>query len=123
MEEITLEELKEQYNKREKKWEKWSSEKQILSTKMGEYLCKWQNVKREYAKQNQFIKMYKDECEELKDKIGKARNLIQYIIDYGFDYDGLKSEEDLKGLIDMLVDYARKSKDILKIEEPIDNGK
>lgn len=123
MEEITLEELKEQYNKREKKWEKWSSEKQILSTKMGEYLCKWQNVKREYAKQNQFIKMYKDECEELKDKIEKAKNLIQYIIDYGFDYDGLKSEEDLKGLIDMLVDYARKSKDILKIEEPIDNGK
>ena len=123
MEEITLEELKEQYNKREKKWEKWSDEKQILSTKMGEYLCKWQNVKREYAKQNQFIKMYKDRCKELEDRMKKAKDLIQYIIDYGFDYDGLKSEEDLKGLIDMLVDYARKSKDILKIEEPIDNGK
>ena len=32
---------------------------------------------------------------------------LQYIIDTGFDYDGYHSAEDLKGLIDLLVDASR----------------
>lgn len=49
-----------------------------------------------------------------KSRNEKAINKIQYIIDYGFDYDGFNNVKDLKGLIDMLVDYARQSKDILQ---------
>ena len=49
----------------------------------------------------------------------KALDKIQYIIDYGFDYDGFNSVESLKGLIDMLVDYAKEAKDILKGEEDV----
>lgn len=60
-------------------------------------------------------------CDDLQERIDKAINTIQYIIDYGFDYDGLNTVESLKGLIDMLVDYARQSKDILKGGE--NNGK
>ena len=47
-------------------------------------------------------------------RIDKTIDKIQYIIDYGFDYDGFNTVESLKGLIDMLVDYARQSKDILQ---------
>ena len=49
-----------------------------------------------------------------KSRNEKALNKIQYIIDYGFDYDGLNTVESLKSLIDMLVDYAIKSRNILK---------
>lgn len=59
----------------------------------------------------------RDACEVIeqlkKDKL-RAIDEIQYIIDYGFDYDGFNKSEDLKGLIDMLVDYASQSIDILK---------
>lgn len=51
--------------------------------------------------------------EELQQKIDKAISINQYIIDYGFDYDGLNTIESLKGLIDMLVDYAKQVKEIL----------
>lgn len=50
---------------------------------------------------------------DYKKRIDAALNEIQYIIDYGFDYDGFVTAESLKGLIDMMVDYARKSKRIL----------
>ena len=56
---------------------------------------------------------YREIIKEQQDKIDEALNKIQYIIDYGFDYDGFNTTESLKGLIDMLVDYARQSKDIL----------
>ena len=50
-----------------------------------------------------------------KDKIRK--NNIR-IIDYGFDYDGFNNKEDLKKLIDMLVDYAKQNDKLLNgIEE------
>ena len=55
-------------------------------------------------------KDYKSRCEKAIDK-------IQYIIDYGFDYDGFNTVESLKGLIDMLVDYARETKNILQGSE------
>lgn len=58
-----------------------------------------------------------DEIQELKKRIDKAIDKIQYIIDYGFDYDGFNNVEDLKGLIDMLVQYAVESRNILKGED------
>ena len=58
--------------------------------------------------------------DKMKSKIDKATNKIQYIIDYGFDYDGLNTVESLKGLIDMLVDYARKSKNILQGSDEVE---
>jgi hypothetical protein len=57
-----------------------------------------------------------DEIHELKERIDKAIDKIQYIIDYGFDYDGFNNVEDLKGLIDMLVQYAVESRNTLKGE-------
>ena len=50
---------------------------------------------------------------EILDKIKKNN---QRIIDYGFDYDGYDSPEELKKLIDELVKYAEESKKILKGE-------
>lgn len=47
----------------------------------------------------------------------KAIDKIQYIIDYGFDYDGMNTVDSLKKLIDMLVDYAVESKKILQGED------
>lgn len=63
------------------------------------------------------INSLKQENKQLKDKIDKATNKNQYIIDYGFDYDGFNKVESLKGLIDMLVDYAVQVKHILGDKE------
>lgn len=63
------------------------------------------------------VDLLEDNRKYLNNKIYKSQNEIQYIIDYGFDYDGFNNVKDLKELIDMLVDYARKSKDILKGDE------
>jgi len=41
------------------------------------------------------------------DKYDAMCQQLQQIIDIGFDYDGYKSPQDLKGLIDELVDMAR----------------
>ena len=54
--------------------------------------------------------MYRKRCED-------ALVDIQYIIDYGFDYDGFNTVGSLKGLIDMMVDYAVNAKKILEGEE------
>ena len=56
----------------------------------------------------------KNEIDKYKEVIDKAISNNQRIIDYGFDYDGFNNVEDLKKLIDMLVDYARKNKEILE---------
>ena len=95
-------------------------------------LMKMQN-KREYR--SKFLKEFQQEYDtntfpdydeiykrydKMKSKIDKATNKIQYIIDYGFDYDGLNTVESLKGLIDMLVDYARKSKNILQGSDEVE---
>lgn len=61
-----------------------------------------------------YITNLQNENEDYKSRVEKTLDKIQYIIDYGFDYDGLNNVEDLKGLIDMLVNYARESKDILR---------
>lgn len=60
------------------------------------------------------IDLLTEQLEDYKSRVEKTLDKIQYIIDYGFDYDGLNNVEDLKGLIDMLVNYARESKDILR---------
>ena len=60
------------------------------------------------------------EQEDYKSRCEKASDKIQYIVDYGFDYDGFNTVESLKGLIDMLVDYARESKNILQGSEDND---
>lgn len=39
-------------------------------------------------------------CDDYKSRYEKASDKIQYIIDYGFDYDGFNTVESLKGLID-----------------------
>ena len=51
---------------------------------------------------------------DYKARIDKAINKIQYIRDLGFDYDGFNNVEDLKGLIDTLVDIAGQSINILR---------
>lgn len=56
---------------------------------------------------------YKREYDELKEQKKKALKKIQRIIDYGYDYDGFNDVENLKKLIDALVDYAIEAKDIL----------
>ena len=58
--------------------------------------------------------MIQKRYDDYKSRCKKASDKIQYIIDYGFDYDGFNNVESLKGLIDMLVDYARESKNILQ---------
>jgi hypothetical protein len=66
--------------------------------------------------QNISKELYK-EIERLNNIIDKVIKKAQRIIDYGFDYDGFNNEKDLKGLIDMLVDYAEQIIDILKEKE------
>lgn len=48
-----------------------------------------------------------------KEVLNKIRKNNERIIDYGFDYDGFNKEEDLKKLIDMLVDYAKQNDKLL----------
>ena len=57
---------------------------------------------------------WQDRAENLQIVLDKIKENNQRIIDYGFDYDGFNNVEDLKKLIDMLVDYARKNDEILK---------
>jgi hypothetical protein len=51
---------------------------------------------------------------DLKNRLDKIKENNQRIIDYGFDYDAFNNVEDLKRLIDMLVDYANKNKELLE---------
>ena len=75
-----IERLNKLISQREKKWEKWTTEKTILSTKMSDYLCKYQNLKREYTKQIKLSTDRKKEVERLNNIINKgieAINLYQ----------------------------------------------
>lgn len=66
-----LQEENDNYKRRERKWEKWSTEKSILSSRMSEYLCKYQNVKREYAIQNKVIHNYKSRIDKATKELEK----------------------------------------------------
>lgn len=87
--------------------------------KIEDYITNLQEIEKEHK--NCTRKHWQQKCAEhyaneiiYKSRNEKAIDKIQYIIDYGFDYDGFNTVESLKGLIDMLVDYARQSKDILQ---------
>ena len=55
-----------------------------------------------------------EQLNKYEDRIEKVKKNNKRIIDYGFDYDGFNTVESLKGLIDMLVDYAKKNQEILE---------
>lgn len=85
-------------------------------------ILKREAQKRHYHRHIEYYKNYRKEyyrtyINKDKRKIEEALNKLQYIIDYGFDYDGFNTVESLKGLIDMLVDYAVQTKHILKGED------
>ena len=76
------EELKRSYARRENKWEKFKTQKDILSSNMSNYLCKYQNLKREYKIQNGHLHKYKQENQSLKDRIEKVNDLIDTILTF-----------------------------------------
>lgn len=60
---------------------------------------------------------YIDEAKKVdkqKQVLDKIKKYNKRIIDYGFDYDGFNNVEDLKKLIDMLVDYAKQNDELLE---------
>lgn len=61
-----------------------------------------------------------DERDELNNRIEKATDKLQLLVDIGFDYDGMSKSEDLQSLIDDLVSYA---KDSIKILNKKDDDK
>ncbi len=83
-----IERLNKLISQREKKWEKWTTEKTILSTKMSDYLCKYQNIKREYTKQIKISTDRKKEVKRLnniiKEALEKSKGL-QYRFGYVLD--------------------------------------
>lgn len=93
----------ETLNKRLRKWEKWTTEKAILSSKMGEYLCKWQNVKREYTKQNKILTFKNQEIE-------RQNKVINGMIDNEEKYN-LEIIK-LKSIIKKVYEYLDKKKDV-----------
>lgn len=120
--EITLQNIQEDYDRRVK-------EIDVLKKKLDKRYYK--NEYKRLEQENQEMKTNNiptlkhnidalvdevDELEDYKSRCEKASDKIQYIIDYGFDYDVFNTVESLKGLIDMLVDYARESKKILQGE-------
>lgn len=83
-----IKKLNKLISQREKKWEKWTTEKTILSTKMSNYLCKYQNIKREYTKQIKISTDRKKEIERLNNIINKALEKskgLQYRFGYVLD--------------------------------------
>ena len=62
----------------------------------------------------ELLKDLYEENQEQQRVLNKIRKNNERIIDYGFDYDGFNNVEDLKKLIDMLVDYARKNDKLLE---------
>ena len=75
-----IERLNKLISQREKKWEKWTTEKTILSTKMSDYLCKYQNLKREYTKQIKISTDRKKEIERLNNIINEAKIYCEDVI-------------------------------------------
>lgn len=73
-----IERLNKLISQREKKWEKWTTEKTILSTKMSDYLCKYQNIKREYTKQIKISTDRKKEIERLNKELEEIKSKDVY---------------------------------------------
>lgn len=77
-----IERLNKLISQREKKWEKWTTEKTILSTKMSDYLCKYQNLKREYTKQIKISTDRKKEIERLNNIIKELRKMLEHKVEF-----------------------------------------
>ena len=90
-----IERLNKLISQREKKWEKWTTEKTILSTKMSDYLCKYQNLKREYTKQIKLSTDRKKEVERLSNIIKEAREYHDNCINNLLDLDKIDDNEKL----------------------------
>lgn len=84
----------ERLRKREKKWEKWTTEKEILSTKMSEYLCKWKNIKREYKNQVESNRLKKQKIERLNNIINELEKWLNYEIYCDFNKEMTKGYQD-----------------------------
>lgn len=74
-----------------------------------------------------FYDYVRDEAKAQQKKENKLRSALENItmvVDLGFDYDGFEKSEDLKELIDELVEYARKAKKDLReyLKEEKKNG-
>lgn len=68
----------------------------------------------ERKKMANYITNLQKENKKQKEILDKIKNNNKRIIDYGFDYDGFNKEEDLKKLIDMLIDYAKQNDKLLE---------
>ena len=98
-----IERLNRIISQREKKWEKWTTEKTILSTKMSDYLCKYQNIKREYTKQIKISTDRKKEIERLNNIINK---IDEYVIKLRYysdeDEQGYRISKDIHNILQEL---------------------
>jgi phage shock protein A len=92
-------------SQREKKWEKWTTEKTILSTKMSDYLCKYQNIKREYTKQIKISTDRKREIERLNNIIKDIKSQLDYLETYSSKEDVF---EDMKRRLDRIEDIVNR---------------
>ena len=84
--------LRDKYEQRERKWEKWATEKTILSTKVGEYLCKYQNLKREYTKQNKILNVKNKEIERLNKQIEEYQKALDETTSEKIDLENIIKE-------------------------------
>lgn len=75
-----------------------------------------------YCDLEQENKQLKEKCEYLKQVKENKNKWFQLIADIGYDYDGCSKVENLKGLIDELVQYALNGRDNYDYEEFILKG-
>lgn len=69
-----------------------------------------------YEKTKQENNQLKEKVQYLKDKIENKDRWNQLIADIGYDYDGYRDAENLKALIDELVQYSLYARDDYDIE-------
>lgn len=81
-----------------------------------------QNIINAYEKDIEYIEQLQQENERLKEKIENKDDWCQLIADIGYDYDGCRTEESLKDLIDELVEYALNSRNNYSYEEFLKEG-
>ena len=71
-------------------------------------------TEKELKEADEAVEYWQKECDKRSKVLDKIKNNNKRIIDYGFDYDGFNNVEDLKKLIDMLVDYAKQNDELLE---------
>ena len=73
----------------------------------------YEELEKELKEADEAVEYWQKECDKRSKVLDKIRKNNARIIDYGFDYDGFNNVEDLKKLIDMLVDYAKQNDKLL----------